>query len=194
MEKNKSFKKGIIINVDFKTYEDLISEQRTYYRNIRKKISLANIILHYYKIGFSKADKSLYSGLRIIESQKDDHKVDNKKELSGINPTEGLSKSMLALMKNTENRLKAKEDQLIKREENIIERLLKNNNSVDYNMLNQFKAEFARVNVELAFLKDELNSRKKDNEDLRIRENLKKIEKSLTIIEQQTKKSALESI
>ncbi len=194
MKKEDLTKKGIIVNVDLATYKNLKSEQNKYYANMRKKISLADVIIHYYEIGNSKADKSLYSGLRVIESSKDEQLVDDGAELLGINAKDDFSKSMLALVESREEVLRIKEDQLIKREERIIEKLFEGNDTVDNNLFNQFQSDFARVNVELALLKDEFNAYKKGGGSPNFGNNFDKIEKSLAIIEQQTKKSTLESI
>lgn len=194
MKKDNLSKKGIIVNVDLATYKNLKSEQNKYHANMQKKISLADVIMHYYEIGNSKADKSLYSGLRVIESSEDKQVVDDREGLIGVNAKDDFSKSMLALVESREEGLRIKEDQLIKREERIIEGLLKNKESVENNPLNLFQADFARVSVELALLKDEFNAYKKGNQKAINSNYFDKIEKSLAVIEQQTKKSTLESI
>jgi hypothetical protein len=194
MKKEILTKKGIIVNVDLATYKNLKSEQNKYHANMRKKISLADVIMHYYEIGNTKADKSVFSGLRIIENREDEYDTENRKDVLEGDSKDDISKSMLALIESREEALKAKESQLIKREERIIEKLFERNDTVDYKLFNQFQADFARVNVELALLKDEFNAYKKGDNNLNLGNSFDKIEKSLAIIEQQTKKSTLESI
>jgi len=192
MDKNN--KKGIIVNVDLNIYSNLKSEQRRYHINMQKKISLADVIMHYYSIGNAKAEKSLYSGLRVIDDKEEKIEKEVKTELSGINTTDSLTKSMLTIIENREEALKIKEEQLTKREELVIEKLFGNKDSVNDKLLNQSQVDFARLNVEFAFLKEELESYKKTQTNSAISEDFNRIEKSLALIEKQTKKSTLESI
>ena len=194
MEKNKTKRKGLLINIDIPTYESLRSEQRKYHINMRKKISLADVIMHYYQIGFSKADKRLFSGLRIIENKEIKTSIETSEKLSGVEKSEDLTKSVLLLMKNRDTNLKQKEEQLIKREELIFEKLLSKEAVATNTIPNQAQVELARMSLELAFLKEEFDTFKKFKNSNNRNIDFEKIEKSLITIEQQTKKSTLDSI
>lgn len=192
--------KNIRILADMETYAILLEEQENYQIANQRKISLADVILHYFYEGYNNATDETDTGLRIIPEEPEEVKSESISQLSG-----GGEYTNYELLESTlgkfNNKLEAI-DSLNKQFgslENLLQTIKNNsfqNNRQDSNnsQLLAAQMENVKLTVENSNLKSDLDFNKKYGGNSNLDDKFKEIKKSLEIIEKQTKKSIIEKI
>jgi len=193
--------KNIRIVVDEDTYNKLQEEQENYYEVNQRKISLADIIMHYFKEGCNNADEESENGLRIIKEASNDVEPDSNTQVSddGEYTSFELLESTLGKVNNKLDTLDIREKQIESLERNLLNKI--QNNSIQHNSQNadnsQFIAaqtEIVKLTIENSNLKSKLEFNKKHGGNTNLDDKFREMQKSLDLIEKQTKKSIIEKI
>ena len=193
--------KNIRILADMETYSILIEEQENYQTANQRKISLADVILHYFYEGYNNVTEESENGLRVISEGLNDEETASNSQLSGDNDdhnNELLNSALikinnkLAVLDLQEKKIASQENESFNKNEHFNSHNSSQNS--ERNQLATAEREISRLNIELSNTKHELEIHKMINKDSGNKDELKDIQKSLDKIEKQTKKSIFDQI
>jgi hypothetical protein len=204
-EKEKLTNIRVLVNED--TYNILKNEQKKYYQEKQRKISLSDVILHYFSEGYNNANGTSESGLGIfIESikpnndqnsdQNSKHFVQNSNEReffklemrqSELNQREYSLDNFEKQLKSKEQENAIKERDLQHKEWEIEEKQRKIDTTSNQEVIKN-QMEMIKLKTELEYLRNQAVT----NKD--IMKEFQQVSKTLNTIETQTKKSTLDII
>ena len=190
--------KNLRIEANGITYAILKEEQQKCQDANQKKVALADILLHYFHEGNNHASKHLENGLRVFDDSLPKVTMESLPQLYGdenINNIQLLN-MFLAMLDNRGKEIVSREHQVNIREKEVYEELKLNNVSNDSSVLIH---QVERSHFETELLKKELRYIKQELNDVRNKDSIngsefRKIQRSLNLIEIQTKKTTLDSI
>lgn len=193
-------KTNIRLEVDPSIYELLKEQQQNYYIARKRKISIANVVLHYFNEGYVNANIRNENGLFIIQLEEIIRENSNnfQRDLKGnsINIEEPLLnlRQRELRIKEIEKDLSQREHELLLKESDLTRGRIEIQQS--YDAISQHEnQELINSRVEIAKIKMELEFIKKDlKPDHKVGGELRKISRQLNIIENQTKKTTMDVI
>ncbi|MCF8297013.1 MAG: hypothetical protein K9J13_05640 [Saprospiraceae bacterium] len=192
---------NIRIVVDEDTYTLLQREQDNYYVVNQRKISLADVFKHYFDEGYNNATEEADTGLRIISDGINDGKPESVSQLTGdtgsqnnelLNSALIKINNKLAVLDLQEKKIASQENELLNKNQHFNSHNSRQDS--ERNQLATAEREISRLNIELSNTKHELEIHKMLNKDSGNKVEFREIQKSLDLIEKQTKKSIFDQI